>query len=80
MKVRSLVTTTHETLNEAGAAVSPPTVIVVAAAVVQQALRALAALWVQPGEVRGYGKGAIVGVERFAQWVRIDSRGFLGAR
>ena len=30
---------------------------------VQQALRALAAMGVQPDAVRGYGKGAIVGVD-----------------
>jgi hypothetical protein len=90
MNVRLLVTTTHETLSEAGTPVTPPTVVVVAAAVVQnplagkgkvedlaemedlgrnmsellvkQALRALSALGLSPEAVRGYGKGAIVGV------------------
>jgi len=38
MKVRSLVTTTYETVSEAGALVTPPTVVVVAAAVVQNPL------------------------------------------
>lgn len=91
MRIRSAVTTIHQTLTEAGAEVDPPTTVVTAAIVVHnplaghghvedlseleqlgsesaadlvgRALAALSAMGLSPADVRGYGKGAIVGTD-----------------
>lgn len=91
MKIRSVHTTTHETITEAGSAVEPNTVVATCAVVVanplagrgrvddlaemeqlgadaaeflvQRCIGALGALGLSPADVRGYGKGAIIGTD-----------------
>ncbi len=91
MKIRSVHSTVHETVQEAGAEIDPPTVVVTCAVVVENPLAgrgriadlselealgsqaaaflvdrclvSLRALDIEPRAVRGYGKGAIIGVD-----------------
>ena len=75
MDIRALSITLNEVHSEAGHAVSPPTRKVVATAVVANPLagvrraddlselEVLASAGVTPDQVRGYGKGAIVGTD-----------------
>ena len=63
MKVRSSQVTVQHTFSKAGAPIDPATVVAVASVVVAHPLAALSACGVSPDQVRGYGKGAIIGID-----------------